>query len=85
MSPQLYCVVDGSAGDCQVGSPRRRLSVNTASALSFDTSQQLDLQTWPLYDINVAGVEDKFTTARYNANKQSVKWQEHNNCALFEK
>ena len=83
LSPQEHCVIDGSAGERQVGSPRCRVTVNSATASSVDTNQQSNLQTCPVYDINLAGIEDKFTSALYNVGTQGVKCQEQNNCALF--
>ena len=41
------------------------------------------MQTCPVYDVNLAGIEDKFTSAIYNAGIQAMKCQEQNNCALF--
>ena len=76
-------MLDKSIGGRQESSPRRRVCVNTASASSVDTSHQLNLQTCPVYDVNLAGIEDKFTSAIYNAGIQGVKCQERNNCALF--
>ena len=78
---QKHGVVPDSAWECQVG--RCRISLNTANASSVDTSEQLNLQTCPVYDINLAVIEDKFTSALYNAGIQGVKCQEQNNCALF--
>ena len=80
--PQRHGVVEDSVRERQVGSPRRRVCMNTASASSVDTSQQFNLQTCPVYDINLAGIEDKFTSALYNAGIQGVKCQDQNN-SLF--
>ena len=58
------------AGEHQLGSPRRRVSVNSAcvssSAVCLDTIPQM----CPLYDVNVATIDDKFTSAIYNVNTQ---------------
>ena len=59
--------------------------MNTATASSVNTNQQSNLQTFPIYDNNLAGIEDKLTSALYNVDTQGVKCQDQNNCALFKK
>ena len=81
--PQKQGVVENSVWEHQECSPRCRVCVDTVSASSVNTSQQLNSQTCPVYDVNQAGIEDKFTSALYNAGIQGVKCQEQNNCALF--
>ena len=56
--------------------------MNTAES-SVDTCQKSNLHTCPIYDINVAGLEDKFTSALYNVGTQGVKCQDQNSCSLF--
>ena len=79
---QKQSVVETPAGERQVGTARPRVSVNTAE-LSVDTCQQSNLQTCPIYDVNLAGIKDKFTSALYNVGTRGVKCQDQNNCPLF--
>ena len=82
MLGQKQDVVENPAGEREVGNPRRRVSVNTAQS-AVDTCQQSNLQACPIYDVNLAGIEDKFTSALYNVGTQGAKCEDQNNCPLF--
>ena len=79
---QKQVMLDNPAGERQVGNPRRRVSANTAQS-SVDTGQQSHLQACPIYDVNLAGIEVKFTSALYNVGTQGAKCEDQNNCPLF--